>query len=106
MADEDAARFTPTGIRQCGPRELAIAWADGAECIYEVRDLRLACACASCIDEWSGAGRLDPASVPDDVAPVRIAPVGRYALQILWSDGHETGIYSFRNLRELGRRRS
>ena len=101
MADEDDPRFQPTRIRQAGPRELAIAWGDGAECVYPVRELRLACGCASCVDEWSGERRLDPASVPDDVHPLRITPVGRYGIQIHWSDGHETGIYPFRRLREL-----
>ena len=46
--------------------------------------------------------QLDPASVPEDVYPLRIEPVGRYAIQIAWSDGHESGIYPFRRLRELG----
>jgi ATP-binding protein involved in chromosome partitioning len=102
MSDADEARFTPTAIRQRGPRELAITWGDGRESVFAVRELRLACGCASCVDEWSGEGRLDPASVPADVHPRRIAPVGRYGIQIHWSDGHETGIYPFRRLRELG----
>lgn len=101
MPDSDEARCTPTQIRQRGPRELAIAWADGHESLYPVRELRLACGCAACVDEWSGAGRLDPSSVPADVHPLRLAPVGRYGIQIHWSDGHETGIYPFRRLREL-----
>jgi ATP-binding protein involved in chromosome partitioning len=100
VADPEA-RFTPTEIRQAGPRELAIRWADGAESLYEVRDLRLACGCARCVDEWSGEGRLDPASVPDDVHPLGIEPVGRYAIHVRWSDGHDTGIYPYRRLREL-----
>jgi len=91
-----------TGIRQQGPRQLAISWSDGAESVYDVRELRLACACARCVDEWTGEGRLDPATVPEDVHPLRIEPVGRYAIQIQWSDGHDTGIYPFRRLRELG----
>ncbi len=33
--------------------------------------------------------------------PNRAELVGRYALQIFWSDGHSTGIYSFHYLREL-----
>ncbi len=66
--------------------------------------MRLACACAECVDEWSGQARLDPNSVPADVAPVRVQPVGRYAIQIEWSDGHSTGIYPFRRLRELASR--
>jgi DUF971 family protein len=30
-----------------------------------------------------------------------VAPVGNYALQFVWSDGHETGIYTFEYLRKL-----
>ena len=98
---EDA--ITPTDIRQAGPARLSIRWADGHESVFDVRELRLACACASCIDEWTGEHRLDPASVPDDVRPRSIRGVGRYAIQIDWSDGHSTGIYPFRRLRELDR---
>jgi len=98
----DSQQTTPQQIRQNGPRELSITWADGLECLYPVRALRLACACASCVDEWTGQPRLDPTSVPEDVAPSRIESVGRYAIQIAWSDGHDTGIYTFSRLRELG----
>lgn len=97
----DQARTTPGEIRQKGPAELAITWRDGHESVYPVRALRLACGCASCVDEWSGEGRLDPSSVPEDVHPLRIEPVGRYAIQISWSDGHDTGIYPFARLRAL-----
>ncbi len=102
MSSEDAL-FTPTAIRQQGPRELRITWADGLESRYDVRALRLACGCAACVDEWTGQGRLDSDSVPEDVHPLKIEPVGRYAIQIDWSDGHSTGIYPFRRLRELGK---
>ena len=74
--------------------------------MYDVRALRLACGCASCIDEWTGEERLDPESVPEDVHPLRIEPVGRYAIQIEWSDGHSSGIYPFRRLRELDANRA
>lgn len=33
--------------------------------------------------------------------PLRAELVGRYALQIFWSDGHSTGIYTFPYLREI-----
>ena len=98
---DDTAAHTPAEIRQVGPSELSITWQDGRESVYAVRDLRLACGCAVCVDEWSGEEKLDPASIPEDVRPVRMQPVGRYALQIQWSDGHDTGIYPFRRLREL-----
>jgi len=99
---EKAAAYTPTEITQRGSRALAIRWSDGAESVLDVRELRLACGCAECVDEWSGAERLDPARVPEDVRPVRVQPVGRYAIQIEWSDGHSSGIYPFARLRELG----
>ena len=91
----------PASIQQQGARHLAIVWADGAKSLYEVRELRLACGCAQCVDEWTGEGRLDPDSVAEDVHPVSIETVGRYAIQIEWSDGHSTGIYPFDRLREL-----
>ncbi len=97
----DAASCVPTRIAQKGPRELEIVWSDAARSVYDVRELRLACACAVCVDEWTGQERLDPASVPADVHPLRIEAVGRYAIQIVWSDGHDTGIYPFERLRAL-----
>ena len=92
---------TPGAIRQKDAHTLAISWADGHESEFEVRALRLACGCAQCVDEWTGEERLQEASIPADVHPLRIEPVGRYAIQIAWSDGHETGIYPFKRLRAL-----
>ena len=96
------ANVIPRQIRQNGRRCLTIVWADGHESRYDVRDLRLACACAQCINEWTGESLLDPADVPLDVLPVKIEGVGRYAIQIEWSDGHSWGIYTFPRLREMG----
>jgi ATP-binding protein involved in chromosome partitioning len=93
---------TPTKIEQRGPRTLGIDWADGAASALDVRELRLACGCAQCVDEWTGAERLDESAVPLDVHPLKISGVGRYAIQIEWSDGHASGIYPFRRLRQLG----
>lgn len=98
---DDTLATTPTAIRQDGPRTLAITWGDGHESRYDVRALRLACGCAHCVDEWSGAGRIDAAAVPADVRPTTLAAVGRYAVQIEWSDGHASGIYPFARLRAL-----
>ena len=73
---------TPASIRQHGPRALAITWGDGHESLLDVRVLRLSCGCAVCVDEWTGEGRLDPTSVPQDVHPLQLRTVGRYAVQI------------------------
>ena len=39
------------------------------------------------------------------VGIIALEPVGNYAIRILFDDGHDTGIYSWRLLRELGERR-
>ena len=91
----------PSKIEQRDSRTLSILWADGIESLLDVRALRLACGCANCVDEWSGEMLLGEESIPSDIAPVGIQPVGRYAIQIDWSDGHDTGIYPFERLRKL-----
>jgi DUF971 family protein len=53
-----------------------------------------------CVDEMTNRALLDPATVPSDVAPEAISLVGAYGIKIRWSDGHGTGIYTFRMLRE------
>jgi DUF971 family protein len=95
----DGAR--PTGLEQDGADTLLVSWSHGHEGRHGVRDLRLACKCAECVDEWSGEKRLDEASIPADVHPDTIEPVGLYGLQIQWSDGHNTGIYTWETLAEL-----
>lgn len=94
--------MTPLRFEQQGPRTLGVYWADGARSRIDVRTLRLACRCALCVDERSGEALLQSDSVPQDVQPLRIEGVGRYGLRIQWSDGHDTGITTFRLLRELG----
>jgi ATP-binding protein involved in chromosome partitioning len=91
----------PASVAQAGPDALRIVWKDGHESLYPVRLLRLACRCAHCIDEHTGRPILRPESVPAEVRPLRISGVGRYALAFAWSDGHDSGIYTFESLREL-----
>jgi ATP-binding protein involved in chromosome partitioning len=80
---------------------LLIEWDDaGHEGFYPSRALRLACACAVCVEEMSGRPLLDPAAIPNDIRPVSVALVGAYGLQVQWSDGHGTGIYTFDRLRQ------
>lgn len=80
---------------------VTITWAEDHVGVYPARDLRLACQCAACEEEMTGRPLLDPASVPPDVAPLRITLVGAYAIRIDWSDGHSTGIYTYEYLRSL-----
>jgi len=63
--------------------------------------LRCACPCALCVDEHSGDRLLDPKTVPGDIQIESLQSVGRYAVGILWSDGHRTGIYPYDLLNRL-----
>jgi DUF971 family protein len=91
--------------RDVGPSpdasQLRIVWMDGHTSDYPPRLLRLACACAGCVDEFTGARILVPDSVDPGVHPLAIHWVGRYAIQFDWSDGHSTGIFPFDYLRRL-----
>jgi ATP-binding protein involved in chromosome partitioning len=80
---------------------IEIRWTDAHVSRYGFRDLRIQCPCAECVDEWTGEQRLDPRNVPMDVHPQEVRPVGRYAIQFLWSDGHASGIYTYDRLRGL-----
>ncbi len=81
--------------------EMNIIWKDGAHTTYDYWQLRTSCPCASCVDEITGEKILDDATVPKDIHPVRSAYIGNYALEILWSDDHNTGIYTFDKLRDI-----
>ena len=84
-----------------GEREIVVMWCDGHEGTFPARELRLACQCAQCVDEITGKPLLDPATVPQDLAPRSIRLVGNYAIRIDWSDGHGTGIYTYELLAAL-----
>ncbi|MBV9241965.1 MAG: DUF971 domain-containing protein [Acidobacteria bacterium] len=83
--------------------ELSIKWSDDTETRYHAANLRRVCPCAGCVNEWTGEKMLDASSIPDDVTIDSTSIVGRYALNFHFSDGHDTGIYSFKYLRELHR---
>jgi ATP-binding protein involved in chromosome partitioning len=80
---------------------LILRWTDGTGRRLADRDLRLACQCARCRDEMSGAVLLDPEDVPLDLRLTRVWSVGNYALGMAFSDGHDTGIHTFEALRGM-----
>lgn len=85
-----------------------IRWADGHASHYDFPYLRDQCPCATCNDERGKKAQM-PAISAGPVLPMfkpaakaRTAKaVGNYALQIDFTDGHSTGIYSFSYLREI-----
>ncbi len=85
---------------------IRILWAGGPEATVPAARMRDLCPCAGCVEEGTGRKLLDPATIPADIRPLSVAPVGSYAVQFRWSDGHETGIYAWDTLRRacgLGR---
>ncbi len=95
--------LTPLEIGRANDHDVRVKWADGRETIFPARKLRLSCPCAGCVEEMTGRVMITDSDVPEDVQPLSIQPVGRYAIQILWSDGHNTGIYTWERLHELAR---
>lgn len=82
-----------------------IEWADGHRSHYEFGYLRDRCPCAVCNEE-RGRTPAQAQAGPLPLYKARVtargaSPVGHYAVQFDFSDGHTTGIYSFPYLREI-----
>ena len=93
----------PRAIEPLNEREIRILWADGKAFALPSFELRFACPCAGCVDEHTGVRTLKRENLPLDIRPTGMEPVGRYAIQVRWSDGHQTGMYAFDRLHELCR---
>ena len=91
----------PLQIVEENDSEISIKWSDDVETKYKAAELRRTCPCAGCVNEWTGEKILKAESVADNINFSHISIVGRYALNFHFSDGHDTGIYSFKYLREL-----
>lgn len=93
--------ISPLQIQEESDREISIVWSDDAETKYDAAQLRRACPCASCVNEWTGEKILKDENISDETSFSNVSLVGRYALNFQFSDGHETGIYTFPYLRKL-----
>ncbi len=94
------AAIVPQAIEQADDA-ITIRWSDAQTCLYTAANLRRVCPCAQCVNEWTGERTLRAEIISDAVKIEDANLVGRYALTLRFSDKHETGIYSFRYLREL-----
>jgi DUF971 family protein len=89
-------------------REVRVRWQDGHESVYSFDLLRKECPCAVCNDQRrhpAPPGGLTLLSGPvvraGEIQATEVKPVGRYAINFVWSDGHDSGIYSYSFLREV-----
>jgi DUF971 family protein len=94
----------PLDIQTIG-HELAVKWDDGGESFIPLENLRRSCPCAGCKGETDIMGNLyknpDRPLTAKAFELVKITSVGGYAIQPVWADGHNTGIYSFEYLRRV-----
>jgi ATP-binding protein involved in chromosome partitioning len=87
---------------------LTIVWADGRTSTFDLATLRSMCPCAKCKEERDESAKSKsllkvlPGNYTQDLKIASAELVGNYAIKLAWTDGHDTGIYSFTFLRELG----
>jgi DUF971 family protein len=85
---------------------LTIVWGDDHRSVFPLEGLRRACPCVVC------AGGHEFMSQPVNPAIFKQPPtqnwtitdlkeMGNYAVQIVWGDGHDTGIYRWESLRSM-----
>ncbi len=100
-------KYRPSAVQlDKAGRRLVIPWSDGHQSEYGWNSLRESCPCVSCrSDETNGGISPDQdvfilkPTIGYEIDAVKL--VGNYALQITWSDGHDTGIYTWDYLRYL-----
>ncbi len=91
----------PEAIDVTAEGAIRILWSGGPEATIPAAVLRDRCPCAQCVEEGTGRKLLDAATIPADIRPLGMSMVGNYAVKIDWSDGHSSGIYTWRALRDV-----
>jgi DUF971 family protein len=101
----------PVNFQRDGSSHLLIGWSDGQEFRYAAGKLRAMCPCATCREKETsktseGPNLNLPVLSAAEARPLTIEhmrPVGNYAYNISFSDGHDSGIYTFEMLYDLGK---
>jgi DUF971 family protein len=81
-------------------RTLAIAWDDGRHDAIAAELLRVESPSAEVQGHHAGQKTVVPGK--RDVTITAVEPVGSYAVRLIFSDGHSTGLYTWEILRRLG----
>jgi DUF971 family protein len=93
---------TPTEIRlRKNSRLLAIEFDDGSEFEYTFEYLRVHSPSAEVVGHGPGQETLQVGK--ENVTITSIDPVGHYAVRLVFDDGHDSGLYSWAHLYEIGR---
>lgn len=100
----------PEHIAISKSKGIQIDWKDGHHSKYSLAYLRDECPCASCTgahgtepqkSDYSKAADSPFQMFKPTLKMLNVEAVGHYAIRIAWSDGHNTGIYSYDHLRKI-----
>lgn len=81
---------------------LVINWDDESQQTISLSSLRKRCPCATCLSEREKQSKdFFPIFNPDQIKVTGLKTVGTYALNICWGDGHSTGIFEYRYLKNF-----
>ena len=80
-----------------------LAWPDGARHALPFEYLRVYSPSAEVRGHGGGEGKLELAK--ENVKVTKVEPVGVYAVRLHFDDGHNTGLFTWAYLRELGEQR-
>jgi DUF971 family protein len=99
---------TPTKIEPFNATEMLLGFSNskGYEEEYAVPylELRYLCPCAACVDEHTGRRTIKKERISPEIRATGVQLVGRYAVQINWSDRHSTGMYHYDRLLEISQK--
>jgi DUF971 family protein len=95
---------TPTKIEPLNPSEMLLGFSNSDEYSVPYVELRFLCPCAACVDEHTGRRIIKRESVRPDIRATGVQLIGRYAVQINWSDRHNTGMYHYDRLFEIAQK--
>ncbi|MGB8317689.1 MAG: DUF971 domain-containing protein [Ignavibacteriaceae bacterium] len=97
--------MNPKQIKIEDKTKLLIKWEDDSESRLNLKYLRDECPCANCKGETILFKTYRPERKTEEKPEMykikNIEIVGGYAIQILWKDGHDTGIYSWEYIKKL-----
>jgi ATP-binding protein involved in chromosome partitioning len=82
-------------------QQITLSWSNGEKLSVSNFELRANCQCAVCVDEFDGTRKIGRDDIKKDIKPEDIKPIGNYALYIKWNDGHQSGFFPYRLIREV-----
>ncbi len=95
----------PIKIHRPKPYLISAEWSDGFNSVIKLEKFRGSCPCADCRDDELesriNSKTMIPTFSPGKNDLKKLTPVGNYAINALWGDDHDTGIYPWDYFRDI-----